>query len=934
MWIGWSAGLILVVIEFLEGIGLAKVDSSTEHKEIVQGLAQMLSLEMSGLLFYVCGLIYWFYCVYRIHKVLAVVTNSTYPISPRRAVGYYFIPFYNLVWMFKWTNQIATFVNSRSTSVRVTKWWPGVGLLLALVVGLREPGLYLLILFGVGAYLTRRIDRVVPSGNARYRIGRAGQHLCRTASVGLTVGFLLCNGIWDFANKSHLAQLIEVFAIGVVTFLVLWFIDPVVDRVVEWFRSLRGRTKEHDSREDGSLVAGWVFLLCAFFANVAHGVVHDQIVDHAFVTTQVLIGGLFAAGIVTYSWVVAKRHSPLRVLEYGLLTGLLVGLFFTAALGVKATNASSEPNQSTSPTEPSAAGWWAQVGAKATAAKEKTTAAVGEAIQDGELKWKSGQVAWIFVWALLGLAGGLAIWKGFGPRGVLLGIVTAAFACGLVLGKENILDKSDVILGLWSVLGWCIGLIVSSGSETLLGRSRAATMEILPPPGAQSSIRVDDSDSQMSANVPLWRRGSWQAACCLVLFLFFLPITWKYRRPPGEPGVGHILTAIASDVIRPYGTPDPPLRYTFKELAKGDDEAKAVSGAPLLSSGATLESPPGSYPIKVAQGMLASNKYSLHFEEGTLVVIPAACIVTLSPSHPAAVKQGAPVTFEATVAPAAQGTPTGTVKFLDGMEVLGTSDLADGPAIYTTSSLPPGPHLIKARYTGDTNFSDATSPTVIQEIEEVPDGRQKEVQDHTQPHDPDVNGHRDQPVLGDLDVLIAAGTPLTVRTIDAIDSSTSRKGQMIAATLEAPIVVNGRIVAPAGSAVALRLADVDRAGHYAGRPSVTLQLVRLTIGGHSYQLSSNPIQQQGASRGADTAKKTGIGAAVGGALGGIFGRGKGAAAGAASGAGAAAGVQAFTKAAPVRVPSEMVLVFRLQSPLTVRVLQNAPLSTARGAQHR
>ncbi len=89
------------------------------------------------------------------------------------------------------------------------------------------------------------------------------------------------------------------------------------------------------------------------------------------------------------------------------------------------------------------------------------------------------------------------------------------------------------------------------------------------------------------------------------------------------------------------------------------------------------------------------------------------------------------------------------------------------------------------------------------------------------------------------------------------------------------------------------------------------------IDGKDFPLISSDYNVQGKSRGADSAKKVGGGAVLGAIIGGIAGGGKGAAIGAAAGGGAGAGVQILTKGQQVKVPSETLLEFRLQQPVTV-----------------
>lgn len=166
-------------------------------------------------------------------------------------------------------------------------------------------------------------------------------------------------------------------------------------------------------------------------------------------------------------------------------------------------------------------------------------------------------------------------------------------------------------------------------------------------------------------------------------------------------------------------------------------------------------------------------------------------------------------------------------------------------------------------------------------------------------------------------VTIPAGTHVSVRTTQAIDSSKDKAGQVFRASLDAPIFVNGQAVVPAGADVSIRLAVAKAAGRMTGTSELELQLVKLVAWGRSYPLTSNVYAATGKSRGKDTAKKVGVGAAVGAIIGAIAGGGKGAAIGAATGAGAGTAVQLATRGQQVKAPSETLLDFELQQPVTV-----------------
>jgi hypothetical protein len=166
-------------------------------------------------------------------------------------------------------------------------------------------------------------------------------------------------------------------------------------------------------------------------------------------------------------------------------------------------------------------------------------------------------------------------------------------------------------------------------------------------------------------------------------------------------------------------------------------------------------------------------------------------------------------------------------------------------------------------------------------------------------------------------ITLPAGQPLMVRMIDGVDSSKNHVGDIFHATLETDLNVNGALVARRGSDVYGRLSSSDEGGKFSGRSELQLELTRLVIDGQDYSLVSSDYNVQGKGRGGDTAKKVGGGAILGAIIGGVVGGGKGAAVGAAAGGGAGAGVQVLTKGQQVKVPSETLLEFRLQQPVTV-----------------
>jgi hypothetical protein len=166
-------------------------------------------------------------------------------------------------------------------------------------------------------------------------------------------------------------------------------------------------------------------------------------------------------------------------------------------------------------------------------------------------------------------------------------------------------------------------------------------------------------------------------------------------------------------------------------------------------------------------------------------------------------------------------------------------------------------------------------------------------------------------------VTIPAGTTLAIRLVDAIDTEKSQPGQTFRATLDSPLSVEGDVAIPAGYDVEGQVVDVKSAGKFAGKSELVLQLSRISVGAKSYSIQTDQYRRQGSSRGTNTAEKVGAGAAIGAIIGGLAGGGKGAGIGAAAGGGLGGGVQAATKGQQIRLPSETVLNFTLQSALTV-----------------
>lgn len=172
-------------------------------------------------------------------------------------------------------------------------------------------------------------------------------------------------------------------------------------------------------------------------------------------------------------------------------------------------------------------------------------------------------------------------------------------------------------------------------------------------------------------------------------------------------------------------------------------------------------------------------------------------------------------------------------------------------------------------------------------------------------------------------VTLQAGTILSARLSQTLDSASTQLGQSFSGTLAADVIIDGVTVLRQGSNVSGQVTAVREASHFKGNSLLSIALTGVTHRGDHVALSTESYTAEGKGRGTNTAEKVGGGAAVGAILGGIFGGGRGAAIGAAAGGGTGAGINGITRGEQVQIPAESLVRFRLASPVTLRVLSES-----------
>jgi hypothetical protein len=137
---------------FVVEIGEAIADPSTD---------QTTTTPMLWLIIIAANL-YWLFCLFRIHRVLAVATNAMYPIGPVKAVGFHFIPLFNLYWLVHWPNKVAEYVDGKLGAGHMVKVWPGLILILGFILTQIDGAIGLAVVFSALLYIRRKLAATLP----------------------------------------------------------------------------------------------------------------------------------------------------------------------------------------------------------------------------------------------------------------------------------------------------------------------------------------------------------------------------------------------------------------------------------------------------------------------------------------------------------------------------------------------------------------------------------------------------------------------------------------------------------------------------------------------------------------------------------------------------------------------------------------------------
>jgi len=168
------------------------------------------------------------------------------------------------------------------------------------------------------------------------------------------------------------------------------------------------------------------------------------------------------------------------------------------------------------------------------------------------------------------------------------------------------------------------------------------------------------------------------------------------------------------------------------------------------------------------------------------------------------------------------------------------------------------------------------------------------------------------------ELTVPSGTPVTVRLSTSVSSASNHAGDRFDAVLDAPLVIGGKTVAPAGAEVTGRVVAAEESGHLQHPGMIQLALDTITINGKAVPVTSTSVIAKGKSHEKRNLAWIGGSTAGGALIGGLAGGGKGALIGSAVGAGGGTTAAYATGKKDVGFAVERRLTFRLTQAVAVK----------------
>lgn len=174
-----------------------------------------------------------------------------------------------------------------------------------------------------------------------------------------------------------------------------------------------------------------------------------------------------------------------------------------------------------------------------------------------------------------------------------------------------------------------------------------------------------------------------------------------------------------------------------------------------------------------------------------------------------------------------------------------------------------------------------------------------------------------------LSVVIRPGTLIQVRLGETLTTRVSHVGDTFLATLAAPLVVDGWVIAERGARAFGAVVESDKAGRVKGVAQLSVQLTKITTSdGQRVPVNTLTFSETGRTSRREDGVKVGALAGIGAAIGAIAGGGAGAGIGALAGGAAGTGDVMATRGKDAVLPVETRISFRVQQPVTITERMN------------
>ena len=169
------------------------------------------------------------------------------------------------------------------------------------------------------------------------------------------------------------------------------------------------------------------------------------------------------------------------------------------------------------------------------------------------------------------------------------------------------------------------------------------------------------------------------------------------------------------------------------------------------------------------------------------------------------------------------------------------------------------------------------------------------------------------------EVIVPAGTTLSVRLETALASNVSRVEDPVRGLLSDTVTIDGTPVLPEGSVVQGSVTGAEASGKVKGKANLSFRFDRLDIDDTRYDIRSELVRHEAEATKTDDAKKIGIGAGAGAVIGGLLGGKKGAGTGAIVGGGAGTAMVLTTAGDEVQLQAGTQIRVDLAQPLVILV---------------